>query len=156
MSAISFEGIRQVFIDPEHRCINWLQAQKIDVDFDPNEVGYNYISGIKVNGIKHLSANMSMRFSPYLNCIVGGRGTGKSTVVDTINYGLDTSLELSKCELLNKTFDKNGKTDTCFGFGSNKSCCIETTKDGKSLVHTCYDDNGKVDNPPEFKIYFYG
>ena len=156
MSAISFEGIRQVFIDPEHRCINWLQAQKIGVDFDPNEVGYNYISGIKVNGIKHLSANMSMRFSPYLNCIVGGRGTGKSTIVDAINYGLDTSLELSKCELLNKTFEKNGKIDTYFEFGSNKSYCIETTKDGKALVHTCYDDNGKVENPPEFKIDFYG
>lgn len=156
MSAISFEGIRQVFIDPEHRCINWLQAQKIGIDFNPNEVGYNYISGIKMNGIKHMSDNMSMRFSPSLNCIVGGRGTGKSTIVDAINYGLDTSLDISKCTLLNKTVERNGKIQTFFEFGTNKSYRIETSRSGKTLVHTCYDDDGVVDNPPEFKIDFYG
>lgn len=109
-----------------------MQAQKIGIDFNPNEVGYNYISGIKMNGIKHMSDNMSMRFSTYLNCIVGGRGTGKTTIVDAIDYGLDTSLDISKCTLLNKTFERNGE------------------------IHTCYDDDGVADNPPEFKIDFYG
>lgn len=46
LSTLSFEGLRQVFIDPEHRCINWLSLQKIGVQFDPNETTYNYISGI--------------------------------------------------------------------------------------------------------------
>lgn len=156
MSSISFEGMRQVFIDPEHRCINWLQAQKIGTDFNPNEVSYNYISGIAMNGITHLSENMSMRFSPYLNCIVGGRGTGKSTIVEAINYGLNTSLELHKCTLLNKTFAKEGEIDTFFEFGANKSYKIVTKRSGKSLIYSFYDDNGEVGNPPEFKIDFYG
>lgn len=85
LSTLSFEGLRQVFIDPEHRCINWLSLQKIGVQFDPNETTYNYISGIAFEGISHMT-KMNMRFSPNLNCIVGGRGTGKSTIVDAINY----------------------------------------------------------------------
>lgn len=36
LSTLSFEGLRQVFIDPEHRCINWLSLQKIGVQFDPS------------------------------------------------------------------------------------------------------------------------
>lgn len=156
MSKISFEGMRQAFIDPEHRCINWVKIQEIGVDFNPNEVGHNYISGIKIKGIKHLSDDIGIRFSPHLNCIVGGRGTGKSTIVDAISYGLNTSLDLNECEVLNKTFDKNGQIITYFEFGSNKSYLVETNRDGKKLTHNCKDDNGIVENPPEFKIDFYG
>lgn len=156
MSSISFEGMRQVFIDPEHRCINWLQAQKIGANFNPNEVSYNYISGIAMKGITHLSENMNMRFSPYLNCIVGGRGTGKSTIVEAINYGLNTSLELNKCTLLNKTFSKEGEIDTFFEFGANKSYKIIARRVGKNLTYSFFDDNGEVKNPPEFKVDFYG
>lgn len=32
LSTLSFEGLRQVFIDPEHRCINWLSLQKSDTE----------------------------------------------------------------------------------------------------------------------------
>lgn len=46
LSTLSFDGLRQVFIDPEHRCINWLTLQKIGMQFNPNETTYNYISGI--------------------------------------------------------------------------------------------------------------
>ena len=82
---------RQVFIDPEHRCINWLSLQKIGVQFDPNETTYNYISGIAFEGISHMT-KMNMRFSPNLNCIVGGRGTGKSTIVDAIKMCIRDSM----------------------------------------------------------------
>ncbi len=156
MSSLSFEGIRQVFIDPEHRCFNWIQIQNMSKDFDPNEVSYNYVSGIKINGITHISENMSMTFSPYLNCIVGGRGTGKSTIVQAIKYGLDPSLELSQCKLLSKTFDKDGEIDTRFQFGDNKTYIIETKKSGKGLIHNCYLGSDRVEIPPEFKIDFYG
>ena len=45
LSTLSFEGLRQVFIDPEHRCINWLSLQKIGVQFDPT---FNWISVIRL------------------------------------------------------------------------------------------------------------
>lgn len=136
LSTLSFEGLRQVFIDPEHRCINWLSLQKIGVQFDPNETTYNYISGIAFEGISHMT-KMNMRFSPNLNCIVGGRGTGKSTIVDAINYGVCNEHDLSKCRLLEKTLTKDAKISTYFNFGSNKPYSSPKTmaKDNKERIH---------------------
>ena len=155
LSTLSFEGLRQVFIDPEHRCINWLSLQKIGVQFDPNETTYNYISGIAFEGISHMT-KMNMRFSPNLNCIVGGRGTGKSTIVDAINYGVCNEHDLSKCRLLEKTLTKDAKISTYSNFGSNKPYVIKASRKGKQIVTDVEDNNGSVENPPEFKIDFYG
>lgn len=155
LSALSFEGLRQAFIDPENRCINWLTLQKIGVRFNPNETAYNYISGIEFDGISHMT-KMNMRFSPNLNCIVGGRGTGKSTIVDTINYGVCNERDLSKCKLLDKTLTKDAKISTFFNFGIDKPYVIKASRKGKQLVTEVEDINGSVENPPEFKIDFYG
>lgn len=155
LSTLSFEGLRQVFIDPEHRCINWLELQKIGIQFDPNETTYNYISGIEFEGISHMT-KMNMRFSPNLNCIVGGRGTGKSTIVDAINYGVCNESDLSKCKLLEKTLTKDAKISTFFNFGIDKPYLIKVSRKGKQIVSEVEDDNGIVTNPPEFKIDFYG
>lgn len=155
LSTLSFEGLRQVFIDSEHRCINWLTLQKIGVQFDPNETTYNYISGIEFEGISHMT-KMNMRFSPNLNCIVGGRGTGKSTIVDAINYGVGNKRELSECKLLEKTLAREAKISTFFNFGIDKPYVIKASRKGKQIVTEVEDNNGSVENPPEFKIDFYG
>jgi len=155
LSSLSFEGLKQVFIDPEHRCLNWLDIQKIGVDFNPNEITYNYVSGVEVEGITHMT-KMSIRFSPNLNCIVGGRGTGKSTIVDAINYGVGNERDISKCKLLDKTLDKGGKISTYYNFGNNKPYMVEMSRKGKQLESIVSDDDGIVENPPEFRIDFYG
>lgn len=155
LSTLSFEGLRQVFIDPEHRCINWLELQKIGIQFNPNETTYNYIKGIEFEGISHMT-KMNMRFSPHLNCIIGGRGTGKSTIVDAINYGLCNEKDLSKCKLLDKTMTKDAKISTFFNFGIDKPYEIKVSRRSKMLVSEVENENGIVENPPEFKIDFYG
>ena len=155
MASLTFEGLRQVFIDPEHRCINWLDLQRIGLDYNPNEVTHNFISGIKFEGISHMT-DMNMRFSPNLNCIIGGRGTGKSTIVDAIDYGVSHKTDLSKCELLDKTMKNDGKITTFFEFGSNNSYAIKTTRKKKLMERQVFDEKGIVVNPPEFKIDFYG
>lgn len=155
LAVLSFEGLRQVFIDPEHRCINWLELQKIGVEFNPNETTYNYIDGIKFKGISHMT-EMNMRFSPNLNCIVGGRGTGKSTIVETINYGVCNERDLSKCKLLDNTLTKDAKISTYFNFGMDKPYAIDVSRNGKKLISEVRNNDGTVMNPPEFKIDFYG
>lgn len=154
-SSLSFEGLKQVFLDPDNRCINMLELQKIGTDFNPNEVTYNYVSGIKLENISHLS-NLDMRFSPGLNCIIGGRGTGKSTVVDAISYGLNCGKDLSSCALLEKTMMKDGKISTYFNFGITKHYLIEAKRERKQLIFRYENDDGEQTNPPEFKIDFYG
>ncbi len=91
-----------------------------------------------------------------MNCIVGGRGTGKSTIVDAINYGVCNERDLSKCRLLEKTLTKEAKISTFFNFGIDKPYVIKASRKGKQLVTEVEDINGSVENPPEFKIDFYG
>lgn len=155
VSDLSFDALRQVFIDPEHRCINWLELEKIGIDYNPNNISFNYISGIQFTGISHMD-DMSIRFSPHLNCIVGGRGTGKSTVVEAINYGVGNENDLKKSKLIDKTFEKQGEIITFFNFGESKAYKAICKRNAKQTVIEIEDDNGVVDNPPEFKIDFYG
>lgn len=156
MSEISFEGLRQVFIDPEHRCINWMELKDIGIEFNPNQITYNYVSGIKLSEFSHIS-EMNMRFSPNLNCIVGGRGTGKSTIVDAMDFGVGDKTELSQCQLIDKTFTKDdARIVTFFNFGIDKPYQIDTYRLKKQLIQEVQDDNGKVDVPPKFKVDFYG
>ena len=154
-SSLTFEGLKQVFLDPEHRCINMLRLKEIGEGYDPNEVTYNYISGIKIEDIKHLN-KLDIRFSPGLNCIIGGRGTGKSTVVDAIYYGLQRGENLSKCALLDNTLQNEGKITTYYSFGTSKDYMIEAQRQRDKLLYTCFDDNGVIEEPPEYKVDFYG
>ena len=155
MSELSFEGLRQVFIDYEHRCINYLQLQKMGVEYNPNTITHNYIAGIKLSRFSHIE-DISMRFSPYLNCIVGGRGTGKSTLVESIRCGLDSSKLLSDCKLIDSTLQEGGEIETFFDFGSIDKYGIKCVRTKKNLGFTYENQSGKIENPPEFKIDFYG
>lgn len=155
MANLNFEGLKQVFIDPEHRCLNWLEISKLGEKFNPNDINFNYLAGVKLNGIKHMT-DMNLRFSPHLNCIVGGRGTGKSTLVNALNYGLNPSLELSKCKLLDKTIKQKGTIDIFFNFGSNNPYQITSVRDKKELSFKYENMDGIINEPPEFKVDFYG
>lgn len=155
MSELSFEGLRQVFLDHEHRCINYLQLQEMGIDYDPNTITHNYVAGIKLSGFSHIE-DIDMRFSPYLNCIVGGRGTGKSTLVESIRCGLDSSKLLSDCLLIDKTLKDGGTIETFFDFGSTEQYGIKCIRSKKNKSFSYEDKTGIVNNPPEFKIDFYG
>lgn len=156
LSKLNFEGLRQVFIDPEHRCLNWLDIKRLGINFNPNDVNHNYIAGINIHSISHLT-DLNLRLSPYLNCIIGGRGTGKSTLVSAINYGLNSELNLDDCKLLKKTLQKNGIIQTYYNFGSSNPYEITATKkNAKNLEYDYENSKGLIENPPEFKIDFYG
>lgn len=155
VSSLSFAGLRQVFIDSEYRSINYLELQRLGEDYNPNDISFNYIAGMKFTGISHMT-DLNMRFSPHLNCIVGGRGSGKSTIVDAINYGVGNERDLAKCTLLDKTLEKNGSITTYFNFGNSKPYKINLSRSGKHTSLTVEDDNGQVKECPDFKIDFYG
>ena len=155
MSELTFEGLRQVFLDYEHRCINYLQLQEMGIEYNPNTITHNYVSGIKLTGFSHIE-DINMRFSPYLNCIVGGRGTGKSTLVESIRCGLDSSKLLSECSLIDNTLQEGGTIETFFDFGSTEKYGVKCIRSKKNKSFTYENETGAVDNPPEFKIDFYG
>lgn len=51
---------------------------------------------------------------------------------------------------------KEAKISTFFNFGIDKPYVIKASRKGKQLVTEVEDINGSVENPPEFKIDFYG
>lgn len=78
MSEISIEGLRQAFLDPESR-IRLGKDQPVEAEH--SEIVAMAWEGGFLDGLAlHLNEN--------LNVLVGGRGTGKSTIVESIRYAL--------------------------------------------------------------------
>jgi len=78
MSNISVEALRQAFLDPESR---------IRLNSDPPPEPHAELLAItwETGGFM---VDASVHFNGNLNVLVGGRGTGKSTMVESIRYAL--------------------------------------------------------------------
>lgn len=84
MSTVSIEGLRQAFLDPGSRIrLNPAQGAR-----EPQT--HAELVSLAWDGSKFLDG-ASIRLNPNLNVLVGGRGTGKSTIVESIRsvLGLD-------------------------------------------------------------------
>ena len=78
MSDVSIEGLRQAFLDPDSRI-------RLNSDQEPDK--HAEITGMEWEG--GFLDGASIRFNPNLNVMVGGRGAGKSTVIESLRYTLD-------------------------------------------------------------------
>ena len=78
MSEVSIEGLRQAFLDPDSRV-------RLNSD-PPSEKHTELLSLVWEGGFLD---GAQMNFNPNLNVLVGGRGAGKSTVVESLRYVLD-------------------------------------------------------------------
>ncbi len=77
MSALSVEGLRQAFLDP---------ASRIRLNSDmPSEPHAEFIAMAWEGGFLE---GTRLHFNGNLNVLVGGRGTGKSTVIESLRYVL--------------------------------------------------------------------
>lgn len=77
MSGVSIEGLRQAFLDPTSR---------IRLASDPvPEVHSEFLAMSWEGGFLDGAA---IRFNENLNVLIGGRGTGKSTIVESVRYVL--------------------------------------------------------------------
>jgi AAA15 family ATPase/GTPase len=81
MSEPSIEALRQAFIDHSSRV---RLCKTCPDDAEP----FPIITEVIVSGATFYKAN-SIMLSPNLNCIIGGRGSGKSTLFDYIRLALD-------------------------------------------------------------------
>jgi predicted ATP-dependent endonuclease of OLD family len=82
LSELSFHGLKIALLDPEVRIYDEI----------PGNI-YPYIEGVAINGgyledPKNPDGFQFFRFNKALNCVIGARGTGKSTLLDTVQYTL--------------------------------------------------------------------
>lgn len=78
MDTINFNGLKQVLFEPKHR---------ICIDACHPEPSYLYIKSIEASGGYYQGHKFT--FSPELNCIIGGRGSGKSVIIDLLRFSFN-------------------------------------------------------------------
>lgn len=96
MNEPSLEGLRQAFLDHEARIIcDW--DKRLSDRPDPNHVDHAWVESVTLGGTLGNSASpISVTFAPRLNVIIGGRGSGKSTVVAALRQLYGTADGLPK------------------------------------------------------------
>lgn len=107
MSKPSYDGLRLALIDGA------LSLKRSDqFAGDPNIHGQLAIEGIVINDAKYLGRgkSFSCQLNPWLNTIIGGRGTGKSTSLELLRIALKRKDEIPKS--LEKEFTKYSQTSS--------------------------------------------
>ncbi|CAK0751893.1 ABC transporter [Gammaproteobacteria bacterium] len=105
MSEPSFDGLRLALIDGS------LSLKRSDkYSGDPNAHGQLAVENISVDNAKYLGRGQTFfcQFNPWLNTIIGGRGTGKSTSLEFLRLALKRKTEIPKN--LEKEFAKYNQT----------------------------------------------
>ncbi|MET3702146.1 TrlF family AAA-like ATPase [Citrobacter sp. UYEF32] len=105
MSEPSYDGLRLALIDGA------LSLKRSDnFTGDPNIHGQLSIESIVVDDAKYLGRGQSLscQLNPWLNTIIGGRGTGKSTSLEFLRIALKRKGEIPKS--LEKEFTKYSQT----------------------------------------------
>ena len=131
MSDVSVEAFRQAFLDP---------ASRIRLHSDPQpEPHAEFLAMTWEGGFLHDTA---VHFNENLNVLVGGRGTGKSTMVESIRYalGLDPLGEEAR-----KAHE--GVIRHVLQSGTKVSLLVRSHKPSER----CYTIERSVPNPPVVK-----
>lgn len=81
---LSFEGLKQIIYEPER--------VKIQENNPENKSGYQVIDHIVLNKENFWQGEIGL--NPYLNTIIGGRSTGKSTLLQCLAKKIDPTTEL--------------------------------------------------------------
>lgn len=78
MSEVGIEGLRQAFLDP---------GSRVRLNSDPTPEAHSELVEMSCEG--GFLRDVSVHFNANLNVILGGRGAGKSTVIESLRYVLD-------------------------------------------------------------------
>ncbi len=97
MAKPSLQGLRLALLDGGLFSIRRSDAPE---PFDPTRLPQHFVEEIKIEDARYMGQGEAakLRFSPWLNALVGGRGTGKSTVVHAMRLTARRGRELESLE----------------------------------------------------------
>jgi energy-coupling factor transporter ATP-binding protein EcfA2 len=98
MGEPSLEGLRLALVDGNGISIR--RSDEPASTTDPNQHPENVIESIQISQARYMGHSHPeiLQFSPWLNAIVGGRGTGKSTVVHFLRAALHRDDEIQRLD----------------------------------------------------------
>ena len=82
MTKATFSAFKDAFKDPQSRI-------SLNYDSDVQDTPVSVIESIRWRGATGLFEDQELAFSHHLNAIIGGRGSGKSTLIESIRFVLD-------------------------------------------------------------------
>lgn len=86
MESPSLLGLRLALVDPES-CVR----TSLETPNDPNSIKHNTVRRVTVS---RGDSEFDQEFSPWMNAVIGGRGVGKSTIVELIRLAMERYDEL--------------------------------------------------------------
>ena len=87
-SDLTFEGLKQILCEPKDRV-------KIQANKPEEKSGYHVIKAVEIDSE---ICKQNILLNPNLNTIIGGRSTGKSTLLKLIAYRINPSILDAKCK----------------------------------------------------------
>ena len=133
--APSLEGLKLALLDGQKFSI---RRSDDPVSFDPHQLPEHFINEIQISEARYMGNGKpaEIKFSPWLNAIIGGRGTGKSTVIHSLRLASRRENELDHLadrepNLTFKRFNrvpKNSKEEG--GLNESTQITLNITRDG--------------------------
>lgn len=129
LSSPTVEGLRQAFLDPESRL-------RHAEEYEPES--FSKVVGMKVEG-GYLNG-LEIHFNDNLNCIIGGKGTGKSTILEALRYVLGNkakteSTQKQSNDILQNVFKRSSKISLIVDSASfAKKYIVEATYNERPVV----------------------
>ncbi len=112
MAEPSLEGLRLALLDGDASSI--LRSDE-EGHGDANSTPEFFVESVEVRNARYMGrgAPAKFRFSPWMNALVGGRGTGKSTVIHSLRLALRLEHDLGRLvdgSAIRKVFDRFNRT----------------------------------------------
>lgn len=158
MSKPSIESLRQAFLDHTSRI---QLPNDVNNDVHPETISENnIIKSISVRNVKFLE-DQEVHFSPSFNCIIGGRGSGKSTLIEYLRTAfkkdnLEKSTKASeKVERVKSTLNStDAKIEVHWQSNQlNQDTIVWQNDTGASVISRTVVDNDKYFN--DLPVSFY-
>ncbi len=86
MSEPSVFALKCAVLDPESR-LRYPKHEDTPHNSRPLPQ-HSYLESVRIEGVEFFQQPLEARFSPHLNCIIGGRGSGKSNLLSLLRYVL--------------------------------------------------------------------
>ncbi|MBW1616312.1 MAG: ABC transporter [Deltaproteobacteria bacterium] len=139
MGTPCLEGLKLALMDGGD--FSLIRSDKFNSDFNPNAYSDFIIKSIKIEKARYCGKDepLNIEFNPWLNCIIGGRGTGKSTIIEFLRIVMRKEREL-------KALSENSEPYKTF---ANFNQIGETREDKGALredtqvIAKCLLDNSK-------------
>lgn len=151
MAHPSLEGLRLALLDGEGFSVRRSDDPE---RFDPNALPENFIESVEIDDARYMGRGQSeiLSFSPWFNALVGGRGTGKSTIVHALRLALRRENELQALEQGSeprRTFEKFSRVargrDDDGALTPDTHVALTFVRDGtRYCVHWRQDGSGSI------------